>query len=112
MKTSRNITMDYLKSFSVVVMLSAHSLQYLGNIDAPKSNLLFMFFREIGFPIFMFVFGYLCYGQQLVKENYNSKKIFKRSIMLLLFYYVNAIVVFGGAYFENISWKHSKNVRQ
>jgi putative acyltransferase/acetyltransferase len=74
----RNIHIDLLKGFAIVLVVVGHSIQTLTNDDL--ENPLFKFIYAFHMPLFMFLSGYVCFKPQ--GEKYiNLKKRFKTLII-------------------------------
>lgn len=74
MKT-RNITLDYIKAFAIILVVLGHSIQYGSGDYVSKhmfDNGLFMFIYSFHMPIFMLVSGYLFYNSV---NRYSTKQL-------------------------------------
>ena len=95
-KNKRIISVDILRGIAVFLMVLAHSIAFLSK----EETFLLAFLRNTGdilcFTIFLFVSGissYLAYLSIADKEwSVKKKKLLKRNIVLLLGYYLVALV--------------------
>ncbi|WP_460970034.1 acyltransferase family protein [Spirosoma migulaei] len=88
--TVRHTSIDYMKSFLVIGMILAHSIQLLSQ---PKG--FFWLFSTginlITFSGFFFCFGYVFYGAYLVRKHENIRqKIAKTALKTLIGYYLSS----------------------
>lgn len=77
MKTNRNLTLDYLKAFAIILVVFGHCLRYgLGKGNDIFDNNVMKFIYSFHMPLFMLISGYL-FGfsiqKHTLKENFINK---------------------------------------
>ena len=80
----RNLTIDYLKAFAIVLVVLGHSLQYgLGQPnDGIFDNWLMKFIYSFHMPLFMMISGYL-FGFSVKKHSFNDNLLGKLKSLLV-----------------------------
>lgn len=98
----RNIHIDLLKGFAIILVVLGYSVQFLSNNDL--DNPLFNFIYAFHMPLFMFLSGYVCFKSQ-GEKHINLKKRFSTLIVPFFVWWIvgNIISVFLGE--ETISLK-------
>lgn len=91
----RVLAIDYMKSFLVIGMILAHTVQFLKKTAVGVLSILLDRFSDyinlITFSGFLFCFGYACYVAYLRKDGKQARpKILITAFKILLAYYISA----------------------
>jgi fucose 4-O-acetylase-like acetyltransferase len=81
-KKERNLLMDYLKGFAILLVILGHSIQYNEPVFFDK-NVLFRFIYSFHMPLFMFVSGFLAFSTFKATGNSLMKRF--RSLVIPFF---------------------------
>lgn len=92
-KPSRDISLDLLRGVAVILMIITHVNGLLYSGDSGFVDFFTYWGATLCFSIFIFVSGAV-YGIKIYKDKLSNKKLLKRMLVILGFYYIAAFVLF------------------
>lgn len=88
----REKSIDFFKTLLVIGMITAHCIQFLGNMDTKIQYIISLFVNLITFSGFMFCFGYASNIAYFKKEKQDVfKKLIKNIFNILIVFYISGI---------------------
>jgi hypothetical protein len=91
MNTNRNLTIDTLRAFAIILMLITHINGLLSNSTNSFISLLTHIGATVSYIAFLFCFAYI-QGIQLNQKKVSATKSIKKGLILLFWYYVTAVL--------------------
>lgn len=84
----RNMTIEYLRAFAIILVVLGHCLSYYSNTVAMTRpvKMIFELIYSVHVPLFFFISGYLCHRQE--KKEFIKKKI----IYILIPFFVFSVL--------------------